>query len=165
MDTNSVFSQVDLRQVMRRWVSGVGLLTTGNRSIQHGMTVNSFTSISVDPPAVTVTLANRTRTKQLLDEVGFFAVHLLQQGLIDLADRFAGRVSETGGRFEGLQIIFGIHDLPIIPCVAAYVECQVIHSYEMENSTLYIGKVLNAYKTPDKLPLVYFDRAYKRILP
>jgi len=56
-------NSVELREVMRRWPSGVAVLTSSTREMRHGMTVNSFVSISVEPPLITVTMNNDTRTK------------------------------------------------------------------------------------------------------
>jgi flavin reductase (DIM6/NTAB) family NADH-FMN oxidoreductase RutF len=157
--------EIGLRDVMRRWVTGVAVLTCGDWSVYHGMTVNSFTSISVDPPRVTVTLANSTRTKYLVDEAGFFAVNLLSADQQEISERFAGRLAEEGDRFQNLHIIYGENHLPMIEEAAAHLECMVIHTYPMENSTLYVGAVLSCRKGEDKPPLVYFNRSYHRIEP
>lgn len=154
---------VELREVMRRWVSGVAILTTGDRHQQHGMTVNSFTSVSVDPPMVTVTMANNTRTKQMVDRVGTFAINLLSAGQEELSERFAGHVSEQDDRFAGLSVDHLFEEIPTLADAAAWVLCRVVHSYAMPNSTLYVGEVLHALKAENHLPLVYFNRGYHRI--
>jgi len=158
-----MFRSVDLREVMRRWVSGVAILTTGNVDAYHGMTVNSFTSVSIEPPMVTVTLNNTTRTKVLLDKTGTFAINLLSEDQRELSERFAGRVTEMEDCFQGLHLDFGEHGIPILSDTAAYIECRVVHTYVMRNSTLYVGEVLNARKAENLPPLVYFDRDYHRI--
>ena len=154
---------VELREVMRRWASGVAILTTGDRQLQHGMTVNSFTSVSVDPPLVTVTMANTTRTRQMVDRVGTFAINLLSAGQEELSERFAGHVSEQDDRFAGLKVDYLFEGIPALAEAAAWVLCGVVHTYPMPNSTLYIGEVLQAMKAGDQLPLVYFNRGYHRI--
>ena len=158
-----MFNKTDLKQVMRRWPSGVAVITSSYKRNVHGMTVNSFTSVSVDPPMVTVTLANTTRTKDLVDRSGYFAINLLSEGQNDISDRFAGRIAEDEDRFNGLAVKAGMESLPLLDAAAAHLECRVVHRYEMENSTLYIGEVMRAAKAVDKLPLVYFNRDYRGI--
>lgn len=158
-------SDTDLREVMRRWPSGVAILTSGNANVHHGMTVNSFISVSIDPPRVTVTLANLTRTKKLVDDCGRFGINILSEGQEEIADLFAGRIPEDGDRFQNLHVFFGENDLPLIREAAAHLQCRVIHTYEMKNSTLYIAEVLVSSKNEDKPPLVYFNRKYHRINP
>ena len=154
---------VELREVMRRWASGVAILTTGNRQQQHGMTVSSFTSISVDPPLVTVTMINTTRTKQLVDRTGTFAINLLSAGQGELSERFAGHLSDHGDRFKGLKVDYQFVGIPTLADAMAWVLCRVVHTYAMPNSTLYVGEVLHALKAGDHPPLIYFDRGYYRI--
>lgn len=158
-----MLKDVELREVMRRWVSGVAILTTGDHMQQHGMTVSSFTSISVDPPMVTVTLNNATRTKQLVDTTGAFAINLLSEGQEELSERFAGRVSDHVNRFDGVRVQYSPEDIPMLPDAAAYVLCRVVYTYAMANSTLYIAEVIRSIKAANHPPLVYFDRSYHRI--
>lgn len=154
---------VELREVMRRWASSVAILTTGDRLQQHGMTVSSFNSISVDPPLVTVTLANFTRTKQLVDRTGTFAINLLAAGHEELSEIFAGHVRELDDRFAGLKVEHPMNDIPALADAVAWVFCRVVHTYPMPNSTLYVAEVLQAWKTGDHPPLIYYDRSYHRI--
>lgn len=155
---------VDLLAVMRRWVSGVAILTSGTREVPHGMTVNSFNSISVQPPLVTVTLSNATRSKHLVDESGNFGINLLSERQQDLSERFAGRTSESEDRFKGLEVFFDTHDIPLLVDAAAWLACKVVHQFAMPESTLYVGEVLSAWKVENQPPLVYFNRDYHRIL-
>ena len=154
---------VELREVMRRWASGVAILTTGDRLQQHGMTVSSFNSVSVDPSLVTVTLANLTRTKQLVDRMGTFSINLLAAGQEELSEIFAGHVSELNDRFAGLKVEHPLDEIPVLADAVAWVLCRVVHTYPMPHSTLYIGEVLKAMKTGDHPPLIYYDRSYHRI--
>ena len=158
------FQEVELREVMRRWVTGVAILTSGSREVRHGMTVSSLTSISVQPPLVAITMSNSTRTKHLVDETEFFAINLLSEGQQALADRFAGRMSDSEDRFHDLQIFYGECGAPMLTEAAAWLECKVVHKYEMPETTLYVGEVLNAHKAEDRPPLVYFNRDYHRIV-
>jgi len=154
---------VELMEVMRRWASSIAILTTGNLNHRHGMTVNSFTSISVDPPLVTVTANNSTRTRQLMDEVGYFAINLLSEGQEEISDLFAGRVPEQEDRFQNLVTHTSDLGLPLLSEAAGWVECKIVHRYEMPTSTLFVGEVLHSAKSENLPPLLYMDRKYHRI--
>ena len=158
-----MFIKTDLQQVMRRWPSGVAVLTSRDGNTIHGMTVGSFTSVSINPPLVTVTVSNKTRSKELVDCSGFFAINLLSEGQHELSDVFAGRIPEHENRFEGVKVTTGLNKILLLTEAAAHLECRVVHSYAMENSTLYVAEVLNAEKAQDSQPLVYFNRDYHRI--
>lgn len=158
-----MFTKTDLRQVMRRWPSGVAILTTRDGDTIHGMTVGSFTSVSIDPPLVTVTIANKTRSRVFIDRSGCFAINLLAEGQEELSNVFAGRIPEQEDRFDGVELTLGLNQVPLLAQAAAHVECRVVHRYEMDHSTLYVAEVLSAEKAQDAPPLVYYDRDYHRI--
>ena len=158
-----MFTQNDLRQVMRRWPSGVAILTASDGLTTHGLSVNSFTSVSIDPEMVTVTLANTTRAKRIVDSTGLFAINLLPETQAELSDVFAGRIPEHADRFAGVETTPGLTQIPLLKAASAHVECRVVHTYEMPHSTLYVAEVLRAEKNADAPPLVYFNREYHRI--
>jgi flavin reductase (DIM6/NTAB) family NADH-FMN oxidoreductase RutF len=153
-----------LRRVMRHWVTGVAVVTSAVGEIQHGMTVNSFVSISLNPPLVTVTMNNDTRTFALVKQSGFFAVTILSRGQVEIAERFAGRVLEGVDRMAGLATFPLTSGAPLIAGGAAFVDCRVVHQYEMPLSTLLVGEVIAAKQAEEALePLVYVNRVFTRV--
>jgi len=155
-----------LRQAMRQWTTGVSVVTSQYAGFRHGMTVNSFTSISLNPPRVVVTLANLTRTCSLVRQSGRFAVSFLSANQEEISDRFAGRIPEEGDRFQGLEIESAADRPPLLPGCLAGLECQVVHTYEMPDSTLFVGEVLQIeLGEVDAEPLVYHNRSYRKLLP
>lgn len=152
----------DLRVVMRRWVSGVVIITSTFEGFHHGMTVDSFTSVSISPPLVTFTLANSTRTHALVRQSGMAGITLLNLGQVELSNRFAGRLGEAD-RFAGLEVFTGKTSVPLIRGGMAYLETSVVHVYEMPTSSLFVAEVTNMIKEEDMEPLVYFNRGYHRI--
>jgi len=107
---------------------------------------------------------NSTRTKYLVDETGFFAINLLSEGQQALADRFAGRVSDSEDRFHDLLVFYGECGAPMLTEAAAWLECKVVHKYAMPETTLYVGEVLNSRMVENQPPLVYFNRDYHKIV-
>jgi flavin reductase (DIM6/NTAB) family NADH-FMN oxidoreductase RutF len=154
---------LDLREIMRRWVTGVSIVTVENEVVRHGATVSSLTSISVDPPLITVTLAKGTRTHQMIKKAGFFGVTILSSKQQMLSEKFSGGVSEEHDRFEGVEYFDILEHIPVLHGGIAALGCRIVHSYEMANSTLFVGEVIASQLGEDQPPLVYVNRAYKRL--
>lgn len=154
-------SSIDLKEVMRHWTTGVSIVSGAFEGMIHGMTVNSFTSISLDPPMIVVTLAKNTRTHQLVQDSGKFGVSLLQADQYELSDIFAGRVPEGGNRFEGIEVVYLETDIPLIKSALAWIECEVVQLFDMPASTMFLGRVTASATEPSGgSPLVYYNRAY-----
>src|SRR5512138_100125 len=92
-----------LRHAMRAWTTGVAIITAIHEGQQYGMTVNSFTSISLEPPMVLLTLRKLTHTHDLVVKSGKFAVTILTAEQQELSERFAGKVPNILDRFAGVQ--------------------------------------------------------------
>jgi len=153
-----------LRHVMRRWTSGVCVVSSIRGDFRHGMTVNSFTSISINPAMVTVTLMNTARTYHMVVSSGIFGITVLSVDQQAIADRFAGRSGEESNRFEGIDFFTLETGTPFIAGGLAFLDCRVVFSHPMPESTLFIGEVLAAQRIEDVRPLVYFNREYHRLL-
>jgi flavin reductase (DIM6/NTAB) family NADH-FMN oxidoreductase RutF len=150
-----------LRRVMRHWVTGVAVVTSAVDDNQHGMTVNSFVSISLTPPLVCVTMNNDTRTLALVKQSGFYAVTILSRGQVAIAERFAGRGQDGVDRFTGLHTFTLASGAPLLEGGAAFVDCRVVDQYEMPLATLLIGEVIAARQAEEVIPpLVYINRVF-----
>ena len=153
-----------LRRVMRHWTTGVTIVCAAHNGHRHGMTVTSFTSISLEPPLVLVSLEHGTRTLELVKQAGTFSVCLLQQGQEGISDRFGGRETEDTDRFAGLDTDVELTGAPILKDCMAYLDCRVVGQHEAGNHTLIIGEVLEAAGEERGDPLVYFNRNYRRLV-
>ncbi len=155
-----------LRVAMRRWVTGVAIVTSQFDGMSHGMTVNSFGSISLDPPLVTVTMNLDTRTCHLVQQSGVFAVTVLSADQQPRAELFAGRIDTGADRMEGLDTFSLITGAPLIPGGLAFVDCRVVSQHPLHLSMLFIGEVVAAQTTPPGMgldPLIYHNRTFARL--
>lgn len=153
-----------LRQAMRRWVSGVAVCTSQFGDQRHGMTVNSFVSISLEPPLVSVNMHNATRTFALVQESNVFAVTVLSVTQQSLAELFAGRRDEHGDRLAGIDTFSLVTGAPLLRGGLAFVDCRVVGQYPLTHSTLVIGEVVAALISAEAhAPLVYFNRAFSHL--
>ncbi|OJX46091.1 MAG: hypothetical protein BGO78_04185 [Chloroflexi bacterium 44-23] len=153
-------SSEQFKESMRCWASGVAIVTSIYDDVIHGMTVNSFHSISIFPPIIGVTLANDTRTKQMIDNTNVFGVTILSDEQQEISDRFAGRIIDSGNRFEGLQIFVLSSGVPFVKNGLAFFDCIVKYRYELAFSTLFMAEVIATENQPGK-PLLYLNREYR----
>lgn len=153
-----------LRHAMRAWTTGVAIITARHEGQQYGMTVNSFTSISLEPPLISVALKQLTHTHDLVVKSGMFAVTILAADQKELADRFAGKLPNITDRFEGVQteILPGL-DVPVFKNGLAYFHCRVVNSMPVGENTLFVAEVVAAQGEGQGDPLVYHNRQYWRL--
>lgn len=148
---------------MRHWVTGVSVVTAEYEGKIHGMTVGSLVSVSIDPPRIVVTLATQTRTHNMVTQTGLFGVTLLAADQQTIADRFAGVIPDEGNRMSGLAVLRMAENIPVIADGLGQLACRVIHRYDMPNSTLFVGEVLEARKEDKSTALVYGNRNYHQL--
>ncbi len=153
-----------LRQAMRYWVTGVTVVTAAHHGVQHGMTVSSFTSLSLTPPQVLVSLAQNTRTHDLVTRSRSFGVSVLSAGQMEISDRFAGRVADEHDRLAGLETFLLETGAPMITGGLAHLDCHVITTLGSGTHTIFIGEVLAARNAGTGEPLIYFNRGYKKLV-
>ncbi len=152
-----------LRRVMRSWATGISIVSSADEQLRHGMTVTSFTSVSLDPPLVLVSLERSTRTHGLVKRSGIFAVTLLREGQQSVSHRFGGWETEHTNRYDGLSTRTEVTGSPILRDCLAYLDCRVVSDYDAGNHTVFIGEVLKAESTDGADPLLYFDRSYRQL--
>jgi flavin reductase (DIM6/NTAB) family NADH-FMN oxidoreductase RutF len=152
-----------LRQTMRRWVTGISIVTSQHEGKRHGMTVNSFTSISLDPPLVTVTLADTTRTHALVQAAGCFGITILAAEQAHLSDVFAGKIADGLDRFAGVEVFMLDGRIPLLSGGLAALVCRVAAAHPFGQSTMFIGEVTAAWHREDGQPLIYMNRGYHRL--
>lgn len=152
-----------LRRSMRAWASGVTVVTATHAGEQHGMTVSSFTSISLDPPLIIVSLQTDSRTHKLVSQSNAFAVTILAAGQQEISDRFAGRIPDTEDRFVDIETDFLHSGIPIIKGGLAYLDCHVTQAISVGTNTLFLAEVLAAGGRGEGSPLVYHDRKYHKL--
>ena len=150
-----------LRAAMRAWTAGVTVVAASHRGVRHGMTVNSFTSISLEPAWISVTLRQSTRTHALVKESGAFALTILSADQKYVAERFSGK-TPSDDRFEGLQTTILATGSPLIVGGLAWLDCRVVQTISAGENTLFIGEVVAAEGEFPGEPLIYHHRTYWR---
>lgn len=156
-------SPLEFRKAMRNWSTGVTIVTVNHKGFQHGMTVSSFTSISLTPATVLISLERDARTHDLLLESGYFGVTILTAGQQAVSERFAGENTEFEDRFAGLETFTLVSGVPFIEGGLAFFDCRVIQTYALTTNTLFLGEVLAVREGAAGPPLLYYNRQYRRL--
>jgi len=146
----------ECRAVFRHLASGVTVVTTFHEGKIFGMTATSFTSVSIDPILVQVSLSKDARTHDAVRDAGTFAANILASHQETVARDFATPKldRETIARTHA-----GEMGLPLIDGAAGYFECRVTNTMEGGDHTIFLAEVFHG-GTEDRPPLVYFDGGY-----
>lgn len=149
-----------LRSAMRAWSAGVTVVTAAFQNERHGMTVNSFTSISLDPALITIALKKDTRTHNLVMKSRAFGLTILAADQAAVSDLFAGRNPESQDRFAALKTETLITGAPLIAGGLAWMDCRIAQTFDAGMNTLFIAEVLAARGSGSGDPLIYHNREY-----
>ncbi len=162
-----------LRLVLRRFATGVAVVTTWAGERPWGTTVNSFSSISLRPPLVLVAFDTERRIVPALRGTGRYAVNILGEGGQALSDCFAGGPRPAGrpvaapsadrGEMCGAAWHPGTTGLPILDDAIASLECTVVDVHPAGDHDLYIARVDAAAAGDQTFPLLYYSGRYLRI--
>lgn len=152
------------RKTMRQWAAGVTVMTVGEHDQVHGMTANSFTSVSCAPPLVLFCIGRNNDTRQMLKIGTTIGVNLLSESQVGLSTRFATKNGDRN-RFDDLKWFKGPHGTTLFSDCAAVMEVEVSSFYEEGDHTIFIGKILWAEPDVSKRPLVYSQGGYVRVDP
>jgi len=148
---------------MRAWASGVTVTAAAHEGQRHGMTVNSFASISLDPALITISLNTGSRTHELALKSGAFGLTILSAKQEKISDLFAGRMPEITDRFAGLQVETLETGSPLIADALAWLDCRIVQTFTAGANMLYIAEVVAARSLSQDEPLIYHDRGYWKL--
>lgn len=152
-----------LRAAMRAWTTGVTVVTAAYNGVTHGMTVNSFASISLEPALIAISLQCTSRTRELVVKSGAFGLTILSIEQQAISDLFAGRTDNSGDRFANVKTKTLITGAPLIEGSLAWMDCHVAHTYDGGTNTLFIGEVVSARSEGEGTPLIYHNRSYWKL--
>ena len=150
-----------LRQVMGHFATGVTIITTVNKEGQmHGLTANAFTSVSLDPPLLLISVDKKAESWPAFEESKVFTVNILADDQEALSRKFA---VSGGNKFEGVSYKIGANGAPILDGALAYLECKVTTAIDGGDHTIYLGEIEQAETSVEGRPLLFFRGGYREI--
>ncbi|WP_199259906.1 flavin reductase family protein [Paracoccus binzhouensis] len=141
-----------LREALGRFATGVTVVTTAGPQGPLGMTVNSFSSVSLEPPLVLWCPARASARHAAFAGAAAWSVHVLGSEQLETCLRF----TRGGRQFEGLESALTPEGVPVIPGVAARFDCMAHAAHEAGDHSVLIGRVLRVTVAgPGDHPLVF----------
>lgn len=132
-------------------------VTAGGRSA--GLTVDSFSSLSLEPPLIGVALGRNAALHELLREAGAFGLSILASGQEHLAQHFARGVPPIG-LWIGIETRDGELGAPLIEGALGWIECRLASEHPAGDHTFFVGDVISARRGPAPEALVHLRGSY-----
>lgn len=152
---------LELRRCLGSFVTGVTVITALDVHGQpEGITANSFSSLSLDPPLIVWSLRLNARSFLTYQNAKQFAVNILAQDQLHISNRFA---SSGVNRFEGIDYQSGLAGVPLIAGCASYLECSLQATHPGGDHLLFVGRVERIHVV-NKPPLAYSGGSYAKVV-
>ncbi|MGC1212596.1 MAG: flavin reductase family protein [Micromonospora sp.] len=155
-----------LRSAFGAFATGVTVVTVGGGR-PHGMTANSFTSVSLDPPLVLVCVDRGAVMHENLTLAGCFGVSVLAAHQEEVARHFANRSRRLGrSEFDPVDWLPGpLTGVPLIDGAVARFECELWRGYDGGDHTIFLGNVLSLGRRTDEDALLFVNGRFRRTSP
>jgi flavin reductase (DIM6/NTAB) family NADH-FMN oxidoreductase RutF len=140
-----------LKQVNRRFVTGVTVVTAMDDDTPRGLAVNAFANISLDPPTVMVCVQRTSSTHDCLFRASHLAINILSTDQLDVVNRFATKAPD---KFAGLAWEPGPFGSPMIGRSSAQMEVEIRECLQASTHTVFICRVVHAVVS-DRTPMIY----------
>ncbi len=154
-----------LRQALGEFATGVTVITASGGPDQGdqpvGLTVNSFASVSLDPPLVLWSLSLGSASLAAFRNATHFAVNVLAADQAEISQRFAKSKSD---KFADIDWKVGAGGTALLPGCAAWFECRNEAQHEGGDHVIFIGRI-EQFRRADRQPLIFHRGAYAELKP
>jgi flavin reductase len=161
------FSAKDFRSALGSFATGVTVVTTmGDDGHGYGMTVNAFSSVSLDPPLILVCAISGNQGSEQIDRNRCFAVNILALDQEPLSGYFAKRDRPRGrDAFRDVDHRLGVTGCPLLEGAVAHLDCRLAQSYTVGDHEVFIGEVLDLFVDREAEPLLFHGGSYRLLQP
>lgn len=156
--TSDSFNQKQLRSTLGAFVTGVTVITTcdAGSGTLHGVTANSFSSVSLDPPLVLWSQSLTSKSFPAFQNSEHFAINILADDQIELSNHFGKSRDE---KFRDIEYDIGIGGIPVLRGTAAHLECVKVATYPGGDHVVYLGRVMGISQS-GRRPLAFGGGKY-----
>jgi flavin reductase (DIM6/NTAB) family NADH-FMN oxidoreductase RutF len=151
-----------LRAVCGNFVTGVTVVTTSFEGNPVGVTINSFTSVSLSPPLILFCIHQESTVQAALRRSGVFAVTILAEDQAELCHSFA---KQATARIADVMARPALTGAPVLLGGLAYLDCRVVSQHPGGDHWIVVGEVLDTGLLRDGKPLTFFRNAHPRLEP
>lgn len=147
-----------LRRTFGRFATGVTIVTCSTGGGVHGMTANSFTSVSLDPALVLISIDNKAKMATRLLEARHYGLNILSQQQQALSNHFAGRPTDQPIDFDWHE------DIPLVRGAMAHLACRVKDVFPAGDHCLFVAEVVeHRHEDESTPPLLFYGGAYRQL--
>ena len=158
----TAFSGQEFRQTVGSFATGVTVVTTRGDEYAYGMTANSFSSVSLDPPLVLVCAIAGTEGSEVISKNGKFAVNILAADQEPISRYFSSKDRPRGAdAFRDVSHRDGVTGCPILDGVAGHLDCTLVASHDAGDHVIFIGEVQALDVTEGVQPLLFHGGGYR----
>ena len=150
----------EYRKVVGTFATGVSVITTGSNGTSHAITVNSLTSVSLDPTLVLVCLDSNSRALAEIEKSGVFNVNILGEHQEEVSRTFASRLHDHS---VGESYAVGVTGAPLLQDCLAYLHCRLERKFEAGDHIILLGVVEHAELGRDARPLLFYRGRYSAL--
>lgn len=151
-----------LRQAFGRFATGIAVITTlDTQGAPYGLTINSFVSVSMDPPLISWNVIRGSTAHQIISQQGRFVVNILAHDQKQVAQQMTGPIEN---RFDGMACSVSDDGLPLIDGALAAFECDTHALIEAGDHDIILGRV-SRFTHHEGPPLVYWKGRYASATP
>lgn len=152
----------DFRRACGRFATGVTIASVlDGQGVPHGLTVSSFTSVSLRPPLILICLGHEVTVIDIFRAARYFGISVLAENQREISERFARKGQD---RFNGLEWHRGQTGVPLLGGVLASIECVVDQRFTAGDHDIFVGEMVNA-QVAEGEPLIHFSSRYRALAP
>lgn len=158
--TRELVGAAAMRETMALFGTGLTVITGMVENEPVGFTLQAFSSLSLAPPLISVNVSRTSTSWPKIVNSGRFVVNVLGEGQEELALAFA----KSGiDRFENVQWTRGRAGTPRLAGCVAWIECDLVATYEGGDHTIAVGGVRDLIEGTTRRPLLFFDRTFRTL--
>jgi len=148
---------------MRKLPFPVAIATTAIGKEKRGVTIGSFTSLSMDPPLVSFNIDRNSQMHDLISRATHFAIHLPDYEQCRLCDHFAIPGQSGEEQFGKVDHYRNGYGSPILKNISAIIQCRAYEQFKAGDHSIFVGEVIEVDHRESEPSILYYDQSYRSV--
>lgn len=163
MNTSKKKQADALKKAMRQLPFPVVIATAAVGIEKRGVTIGSFTSLSLSPPLISFNINHASQIYLLIKRATHFAIRLPEPEQTSLCDHFAQSGLSSSEQFKAINHYRNAYGSPILKDIGTVIQCRTYDKIPAGDHTIFVGEVVEVDQPNDKAGLLYYDRTYRSV--
>ncbi|MDA0712904.1 MAG: flavin reductase family protein [bacterium] len=151
------------KDAMTQMATGVTIVTCMHEGTAYGMTVSSFTSVSIEPPLVSICIDKRVTIGSIIEKSARFSVNILSAKQENLGKIFSTPSMDMNQRFTNGTWNSDQTLSPVLDNCLAWMDCNLHSTFEVGDHYIFIGEVKSSFSKTNGRPVIYFQRQWQNL--